>query len=470
MKVKSLLVWFRQDLRLHDNESLNNASNFSSNILPVYVFDKRLFESKSRFGFRKIDVGRASFLIESVENLRKNLQSKGSNLLVRYGIPEDIIFDLTKSYGCSLVFCNRERTHEEEKVQDKLEKNLWSVGHEIFYNRGKLLYYTSDLPFPIGQTPDSFNQFRKEVEKIITIREPLEVPENIVSNFENIDWGEIPSLEEMGFSQEEISSYKPIYRGGEDAGLEIVDRFFWKDHHALNFKKTKSSLFGDDVSTSFSPWLSLGCISPKLIYRELCSFEEEIGKNDSTYQIYHSLLLRDYFRLIAKKYGNKIYQFNGIRKAVILDELSADLEKFSLVQQAQTGIPIIDAAVKELNSTGFLSSRARAILAGFIVFDLKINWLIGAEFFESKLIDYDTASNYGNWQHLVGIGADNKQEKHINVISQSKRFDLNTEYIVKWLPELNKIDELELRHTPWKLGKSKSFNLDVDYYAPIQVL
>lgn len=470
MKVKSSLVWFRQDLRLHDNESLNNAFNISTNILPVYVFDKRLFESKTRFGFRKIDISRTLFLIESVQNLRRNLQNRGSNLLVRYGTPEEILFELTKTCECSMVFCNRERTQEEEYVQDRLEKKLWSIGHEIYYNRGKLLYYTSDLPFPIGQTPDSFNQFRKEVEKIIAIREPLEAPDIINSDFDDIDWGEIPTPESLGFTEKEINSYSPVFHGGEDIGLEVLDRFFWKDHHALNYKKTKNNLYGEDISTCFSPWLSIGCISPKLIYRELCHFEEEIGKNDSTYQIYYSLLLRDYFRLIAKKYGNRIFQFNGIRKADILEELTDDVEKFRQVQYARTGIPIIDAIVRELNATGFLSSRARTILAGFIVYDLKINWLIGAEFFESKLIDYDTASNYGNWQHLTGIGADNKHEKHINVISQSKKFDVNAEYITKWLPELMKIEDAELRHTPWKLGETENFNLEMDYLLPMEAL
>ena len=118
------IVWFRNDLRLHDNEALQEAISRCENIIPVYVFDERVFLGKTKFGFEKCGKFRTKFIIESVEELRMNLRSKGSDLLVRVGKPEEVIFDLAKQYKTSWVFCNRERTAEEVYVQDNLEKKL----------------------------------------------------------------------------------------------------------------------------------------------------------------------------------------------------------------------------------------------------------------------------------------------------------------------------------------------------------
>ncbi|MBK6785764.1 MAG: deoxyribodipyrimidine photo-lyase [Saprospiraceae bacterium] len=166
-------------------------------IIPVYVFDERIFKGKTSYGFDKIQSFRTQFIIESVEDLRKNLRIRGADLLVRMGKPEEIIFELAKTLKTQWVYCNRERTYEEVMVQDKLEHHLWTIGQEIRYTRGKMLYYTSDLPFPITQTPESFTAFRKEVEKIIPVRKPVPVPET-VPYMEMVDPGIIPDLDYFG--------------------------------------------------------------------------------------------------------------------------------------------------------------------------------------------------------------------------------------------------------------------------------
>ena len=174
MTDRKVILWFRNDLRLQDNEALNEACDAGATVYPIYVFDERVFKGKTKYGFRKTDVYRAKFILESVLDLKNQLQGRGTDLIIKIGKPEEVIFDLAKELKSSWVFCNRERTDEELKVQDALEKNLWSIGQEVRYSRGKMLYYTADLPFPITHTPDVFTQFRKEVEKIVPVRPPLE--------------------------------------------------------------------------------------------------------------------------------------------------------------------------------------------------------------------------------------------------------------------------------------------------------
>ncbi|MDX1666661.1 MAG: deoxyribodipyrimidine photo-lyase, partial [Saprospiraceae bacterium] len=136
------IVWFRQDLRLHDNEALTEALKQADEVIPIYVFDERLFNGETSYGFRKTGKYRAQFIIESVEDLRRSLRELKSDLIVRVGKPEEEIFELARQAKSRWVFCNRERTREEVEVQDALEKNLWTIGQEMRYSRGKMLYYT----------------------------------------------------------------------------------------------------------------------------------------------------------------------------------------------------------------------------------------------------------------------------------------------------------------------------------------
>ena len=170
------IVWFRQDLRLHDNEALINALRMAEEVIPVYVFDERVMLGHTRFGLRKTGKHRARFIMESVDDLQRNLRGIGSDLVVRSGTPETILPEIVQRFKSSWVFCNRERTQEEVTVQDTLEKNLWLYGAELLYSRGKMLYHTQDLPMPVQHTPDIFTQFRKENEEITPVRPPLPTP------------------------------------------------------------------------------------------------------------------------------------------------------------------------------------------------------------------------------------------------------------------------------------------------------
>ena len=437
MDGKTGIVWFRLDLRLHDNEALTEALKYCSNVIPVYILDPRVMGGKTRwFNFPKTGKYRAKFILESVQDLRKSLRSLGSDLIVRVGNPEEEIFELARKFKSSWVFCNRERTHEEVEVQDALERKLWSIGQEMRYSRGKLLYYTADLPFPITQTPEIFTQFRKEVERVVPVRKSLPVPGALPVVHPDIEPGVIPDLEDLGY---EAFSGPPgaalDFKGGETEGLKRLQYYLWETDLAASYFETRNELIGGDFSTKFSPWLAQGCLSPKMIYQELKRYERERQENQSTYWIYFELLWRDFFRLMAKKHGNRIFLKGGMK-----DQPNRRLRNDRTLLQSwmdgETGVPFIDANMRELKFTGFMSNRGRQNVASYLVNDLKVNWQMGAEYFESLLIDYDTASNWCNWNYVAGVGNDPREDRYFNPLSQARRYDPQGEYVRLWMPEL----------------------------------
>ncbi|MBK8054589.1 MAG: DASH family cryptochrome [Saprospiraceae bacterium] len=428
------IIWFRNDLRLHDNEALTEAIAKSEFIIPVYVFDERVFRGKTKFGFEKCGKFRTKFIIESVEDLRQNLRKLGSELIIRVGLPEIEIFKLAKENKTSWVFCNRERTSEEVKVQDALENKLWTIGQELRYVRGKMLYHTADLPFPVCQVPDTFTNYRKEIENIISVRSPFPVPKYLPGLPQPIDSGVLPDLESYDKDTDEIVHPDAAkFKGGETAALAQLDYYLWESNQITHYKNTRNQLLGWDFSSKLSPWLAAGCISPKYVYQQLKLYEDKIEKNESTYWLYFELLWRDFFRLMGKKYGNKIFKPSGIKGIKPLENNNE--QTFYKWSSANTGVPFVDANMIQLNNTGYMSNRGRQIVASFLVHDLKVNWLMGAEYFESQLIDYDPCSNYGNWLYIAGVGNDPREDRHFNVQSQEKKYDPDRKFQEYWLQQ-----------------------------------
>ncbi len=432
--MKRAIVWFRNDLRLHDNEAISDALLAADEVLYIYVFDTRLTQGRTKFGFRKLGAHRATFIIDAIIDLRKKLRAKGADLIVRSGIPEEIVSNLAREAKASWVHCNRERTDEEVKVQDAMESLLWTIGVELRYNRGKMLYHTADLPFPITQSPDVFTAFRKEVEKIVPVRKPVPTAENFKKDTLDLEPGVIPTLNDLNIDHQPES----IYPGGETAALQRLDYYIKETGLVSQYKETRNGLLGKDYSSKFSAYLSKGCLSPKLVFWQLKEYEEANGENESTYSLFFELLWRDFFRLIGKKYGNAIFQKSGI-----VDRSkghgSEEISRFNIWKEGRTGFPIVDACMRELNATGFMSNRGRQISASFLINEMKMNWIIGAEYFESKLIDYDPCSNYCNWAYIAGVGTDPRGGRHFNIKYQSQKHDPHGEFIKHWIPILKDI-------------------------------
>jgi len=272
MSKRLAIVWFRRDLRLHDNEALTDALKHADEVLPVYIFDPREWRGTlPHTGLPKIGSHRARFILECVLDLKKNLRKRGADLMIRIGKPEEVLVELTGEARASWVFCNRERTAEELQVQNAVEAGLWTVGREVYYSRGKLLYYTADLPFPITQTPDIFTQFRKETERITRVREPLPTPMKIPAALdESLDYGELPKLADFGIAAPATDERAAlVWRGGENAALDRLAYYLFESHAVATYKETRNGLLGADYSTKFSAWLAYGCLSPKRIYWEM---------------------------------------------------------------------------------------------------------------------------------------------------------------------------------------------------------
>ncbi|MEM1123834.1 MAG: DASH family cryptochrome [Bacteroidota bacterium] len=331
-----------------------------------------------------------------------------------------------------------------------------------------MLYYTADLPFPVSQTPDVFTHFRKEVEKYIPVREPLTAPQK--GDFNpltiRIEEGAIPTLADFNLPDPPRDERTVLrYKGGETAALERLHYYLWESNLIKRYKETRNELIGGDYSSKFSAWLAQGCLSPKMIYRELKKYEAQRGKNKSTYWLFFELLWRDFFRLMGKKHGNAIFQKGGINRDA--SEVGADNRQLLQVWiEGRTGIPFIDANMREIAQTGFMSNRGRQNVASFLVKDLQVNWQMGADYFESMLIDYDPCSNWGNWNYLAGVGSDPRENRYFNILNQAKRYDPKGAYVKLWCPELQdvpaeKVHQLDTL-SEVQLLKS-SVKLGVDY-------
>lgn len=450
MSEKNAILWFRNDLRLHDNEALTRALQKADQVLAVYCLDPRHF-AKTPFGLPKMGAFRAKFLLESLHSLRKRLLEKGSNLLILKGLPEQVLPALAKEHKVSWVFAHQEVTEEETRVEEALEKALFKAGITLKLSWGATLYHPADLPMPIQSIPDVFTKFRKQVEKESTIRPLLDTPSTI-PGIELEAWGEIPDLPALGLEKPSFEARSALQMaGGEVAGINRLQEYFWERNCLKSYKETRNGLLGEDYSSKFSPWLALGCLSPRYIETEIRKYEELRIANDSTYWLIFELIWRDYFRFIVKKYGNSVFQRGGIKQ--VSDHWSTNNRIFEAWQLGKTGHPFVDANMRELLLTGFMSNRGRQNVASFLVKDLKLDWRMGAEWFESQLIDYDVCSNWGNWNYVAGIGNDPRENRYFNVASQSRRYDSSGQYIRTWLPELSQLPA-EMIHEPWTISKN----------------
>ncbi len=472
MSKRLAIVWFRRDLRLHDNEALSDALKHADEVLPVYIFDPREWRGTlAHTGLPKMGGHRARFVLEAVRDLKKNLRKRGSDLLIRIGKPEEILVDLTHETRASWVFCNRERTEEELQVQNAVEAGLWTVGREVYYSRGKLLYYTADLPFPITQTPDVFTQFRKETERITQVRDPLPTPVRLP--FPEIDVpeiGELPELRDFGIAPPPTDERAAFHwEGGETAALDRLAYYLFESHAIATYKETRNGLIGPDYSTKFSPWLAYGCLSPKRIYWEVKAYEEKNGANKSTYWVIFELLWRDFFRLMGKKHGAAIFHKGGPKGAS--ENWRQDQGLFQRWMDGQTGTPFIDANMRELARTGFMSNRGRQNVASYLVKDLQLDWRLGAEYFEHQLLDYDVTSNWCNWNYVAGVGSDPREDRYFNIMSQAERYDGEGDYVKLWCPELENVPAGAVHH-PDTLSDAEqsSYNLRLGANYPMPLV
>ena len=424
------LVWFRNDLRVHDNESLTNAIDENETVIAVYFFDPRHFED-SNFGFKKTEKFRAKFLIESVTALKQNLEKLNIPLLVYHQKPEDAIPEIITENEIDSIYFQEEWTSEEMEVLENIKLKVSdSINFKSTYNQ--FLFHPEDIPFDIASIPNVFTQFRNQCEKSTKIRsefraKPL-LKENLITN-ETV----IPSMEKLGFTDFKMDSRTAFpFRGGEDEAIKRLQNYFWETKKLSVYKLTRNGLIGTDFSSKFSPWLANGSISAKTIYWEIIKYEQQIGKNESTYWLIFELIWRDYFKRISLKNGNSIFKIGGI-----LDKKYDWKTNQSAINhwiKGTTDEPFVNANMIEMQQTGWMSNRGRQNVASFFAKELLIDWRIGAAYFEAMLIDYDVHSNYGNWMYVSGVGNDPRDRK-FNIKLQASNYDGQSKFQKLWLQQ-----------------------------------
>lgn len=415
---KKILVWFRNDLRLHDNEVLVEALSKADEILPIYLFDPRHFD-KTNYHTYKTGVNRASFLLESVASLRSSLQKLGGNLLVAKGTPEEILPQLVAQYHITEVYHHREVASEETTISTKVEDELWKLKVNLRHFIGHTLYNKEDLPFPVKDIPDVFTQFKKKTERDAEVKPCFSAPDTI--SFVAVeDWGTMPTLLSLYNTQEQQAPEQPSpFKGGEAEALQQLHKYLIAgEGMALATTAHKKH----EIISKLSAWLALGCLSPREVYWKLKEAEAVHGITPCFNQMLEGLLWRDYYRFMFKKHGNTFFKEQGFGTKPPTAPLknSKALENW---KNGQTGQPLVNQAMAELQATGYINHVYRQLAAAYLVQELAVNWVLGAAYFEEQLIDYCPASNWGNWAAIAGVGNNPKQASNLQVEKLLKTLD-----------------------------------------------
>ena len=407
------IYWFRADLRLLDNSQFVNACQHSKSLLPVFVLPQ---PEQTPWRFDRISQGRLAWLHQNLRDLRNSLEEKGSTLLVLEGDPKNVLPALYKGIGADALYCEVIAAPEEE--QDVLE--LQRAGLNIHTQWQSTMLDPQTLGMDIGELPNVFTNFRQIVEKRrLKFAKPVAIPQTI------------PPLPSKLPAQDQIQENAiPLFvDGGESNALRHLEQYCER-RLPDTYKETRNALSQFDASSKFSPWLAVGSISARIIAKRIHQYEEQYGPNDGTYWLWFELLWRDYFRLLMLKYGKRLFWPKGLSQRT---PNTFDREPFMQWSTGTTGVDLIDAGMRELAATGFLSNRMRQIVASHWIYAMNGNWQAGAAWFESCLIDYDVYSNQGNWLYIAGHGTDPRGGRAFNVDKQIAQYDADGSYRKRWL-------------------------------------
>ncbi|PRO67018.1 DASH family cryptochrome [Alkalicoccus urumqiensis] len=456
------LIWLRKDLRIHDHAPLQAALASGDPAAAAFVFDRRQ-EERTEAGFIRMDEKRERFLVEGLLEMHQQAGRIGVPLLLSSGDPVQEIRTWCQEYPVKHIRAYRlsgtEETDDEKAVQQLAEE----MGVQVTWYEGETLLYSEDLPF--SSLPKSFTGFRKKVEQADLQPAPeAEFPQEQAPMF----------LEEHADSGEELmrryrdNRSETLVRGGEVEALRRLRQYLFESRDVLEYKERRNGMLVFNDSSKLSPWLAQGSLSPRRLYRELKRFEEEVEANESTYWLWFELLWRDYFHFLLKEHGSRLFAASGIQSLPV--EWSREAELFHVWCDGETGYPLVDAAMKELQATGYMSNRARQNTASFLTKNLGIDWRWGAAWFESHLIDYDPASNYGNWQYVAGIGTDMREFRAFHVVKQGKRYDAKGNFVRRWLPALQFVPDKYI-YEPYLMSESErgeaALELGSDYPYPV---
>lgn len=398
------LFWFRRDLRLFDNAGLFEALKRETNVLPVFIFDEDILKKLPEADLR------VQFIFETIETLKKELQKKKCDLLVEIGKPLEVWKKLIEQYQVKAIYTNHDyepyAIARDEKVaklcaQNKIEFKTFK-DQVIFED--KEVVTDQENPYTV-YTPYK-KKWLKALSPFYLKSYPVELYED---NYAKVKPTSMPSLKQLGFEEQKF-----IFPSTEVSTAVLK-----------NYAKTRDIPSLENGTSHLGMHLRFGTVSIREMARE--------GKEHSEVWL-SELVWRDFFQQI-------LFHFPHVEKASFrpqYDKVAWRSEKseFTRWKNGETGYPMVDAGMRELNETGHMHNRVRMVTASFLTKHLLHYWLEGERYFAEKLLDYDLAANNGNWQWAAGTGCDAAPYFRIfNPESQLERFDPKFEYVKKWVPE-----------------------------------
>lgn len=446
-----VIWWMRRDLRLHDNQALHAALATGQPVVPLFIMDPhygRVFSNAKQ---------RREFMFRSTALLDQDLRQHGGYLVARIGVPKEVIAKLVAELGATAVFAQEESdpygAERDKRVAERVPLTLVSggtirpLGRVQKKSGGPYTVFTPYkkmwLSHPLPRTAD-----------LLPLPSNLRTPPDIPSQELTC---KVDYAHEAGF---------PL---GETAARARLDTFLDKK---LDGYQANRDTMGIDGTSSLSPYLKFGLISPReaavAALNGIARAKTESAREGAETWL-SELIWRDFYHNIQYEFPhvrerNFRADYDGIAWLNAPDEFQAWCD-------GRTGYPIVDAAMRQLNQTGWMHNRARMIVASFLIKDLLIDWRWGEQYFMDRLLDGDGAANNGGWQWAAGTGTDAAPYFRIfNPVSQSKKFDAQGEYIRRWVPELRPLNNKQI-HAPWEIPpiiqKSVGVVLGQDYPRPI---
>jgi deoxyribodipyrimidine photo-lyase len=439
-KFENGLFIFRRDLRIIDNNGLNLLNEKCKNIFTIFIFTPEQVGSGNKY---KSD-NSVQFMIESLQDLASQINKSGGHLYTFYGRNDKVVADCIKAFDINVVCFNLDISPYAKERDEKIIKLCEHMKTYVMYDYDYYLHQPGTIVNGSGEPYQKFTPYyNTSLKKKI---EPPTGPRKI--HFKRSE-SHIPGKISLEQAFNKFTKENPdiLVHGGRPEAIKTLKTAVRTQTH---YPKTHNEL--DKQTTQLSAYLKFGCISIREAYKALH------GKRD----IIRQLIWRDF-------YANILYSFPHVLGHAMKQKYNKvnwhhNTNWFKAWCDGETGFPVVDAGMRQLNETGYMHNRARLIVASFLTKTLLIDWRDGEEYFASKLTDYDPASNNGNWQWVASTGADSQPYFRIfNPWEQAKNFDPDCEYVKKWVPELADVPDKDILNweTEWNNFK------DIKYYKPI---
>lgn len=421
------MLIFQNDLRLHDNQALMRLAEAFDQLLCVFFIPSWWYET-NQFDCRSLGHHREKFIFESLIALDTALRGLGNKLFIARGDQYDIFKQVTAEYQPDHIAMSESSGIYEQRFIQRVREHADSNDIKVTIDCSYTLFRRGDLPFELEEMPNVFSPFRRKIEQHCQPRELVKRPQCLPPPPHSVS--NTQPAKSLDVSNSFNKDY-PRLLGGEQAGIDQLSYYLDKSNLIQQYKTTRNGLDGWNFSSKLSAWLATGCVSSAGVAHAIFDYEKKVIKNDSTYWLYFELLWRVFFYWQHCKHRHNLYRFGGIQQKA--PATKHDHLKFEQWRSGNTGYPIVDASMRQLNATGFMSNRARQLAASCFVHELSLDWRYGAAYFEQQLIDYDVASNWGNWQYLAGVGSDPRGHRRFNFAKQTEQYDPNGTFVSKWM-------------------------------------